>query len=216
MAITFPIPQADLGDQLPIKSVEWELERHQETSMDGSGEFLVADLAPPLWMGTVELRPLLKTEARKLEAKFNALDGGIWAFYLANPMGWWPASDPGGVLYDTSTPTIGNIETNRKELSILDLPVGYVLQAGDFLSITYGTNRRGLFQLVSDVVVDGAGTANVEVRPHLSTGILPSDEVTFAKPAAKVKVLPSTFKKTWYNNNRDVITFNVRQTLQAS
>lgn len=216
-AITFPIPQADLGDQLPVQSVVWELMRQQEFSGLGSGEGLAADLGPALWEGEVTLRPLLNTAARALAAKFDALDGAINTFYLANPLGWWPAADPGGALYGSATPDIASIESNRKELSFSGLPAGYVLTAGDMFMVDYGSpSRRALLRLVADITANGSGaTAAVEVRPHLRSGITTTLNVSFERPSAKVKIVPGTFSQQYHSANRTRISFRVRQTLAA-
>ncbi|KFL31486.1 hypothetical protein JP75_08065 [Devosia riboflavina] len=216
-AITFPIPQADLGDLLPVQSVTWELVRQQEFSGLGSGEGLAADLAPALWEGDVSLRPLLHTKARGLVAKFDALDGAIQTFFLANPLGWWPATDPGGVIYGASNPEIGFIATNRKELSFTDLPPNYVLSAGDMFMVEYGTPaRRALHRLVGDITANGSGTTGlVEVRPHLRSGIVEGLAASFKRPAAKVKLIPNTLTQQFHSANRTRISFRVRQTLAA-
>lgn len=215
--LTFPVPQADLGDLLPILSVDWELEQHQEISVDGAGELLAHDLARPLWTGNVSLVPQLHTEARALDAQFDALDGSLNTFYLANPMGWWPKMDPGGVIYGGATPLINGIETNRKQVAFKNLPIGYVLSAGDMFSVSYASGtRRGLFRLREGATVSALGTTpSLEFRPHMSAGILANDPVSFARPAAKVKIVPGSKSAKMVRVNKQQITFTVKQTLQA-
>jgi hypothetical protein len=217
MALAFPLAQASLGDLLPIQSVVWELGRQQEMAGYGSGEFIVADLAPPLWEGEVSLRPLLHTDARAMAAKINALDGGVQSFYLANPLAWWPKADPRGVVLGAATPSILAINANRKELSFTGLPGGYALNAGDMFAVDYGSpSRRGLHQLVADVTAAGGGsTAQVEIRPHLRPGIATTLAVDFSRPAAKVKMVPGSVRQSFHSSNRTRISFRVRQTLAA-
>jgi hypothetical protein len=217
MALTFPLSQATLGDILPVQIVNWSLRTFQELSTAGDGEFQAKDLAPPLWMGGVTLRPLLHTQARGMMAKLRALDGSINSFYLANPLGWYPAADPGGLIYGASTPQIATINANRKELTISGLPANYELTEGDFFTVAYaGGLRTAMFQIVNSVTASGAGlTPSVEVRPHISTGIVTTLPVNFAKPAAKVKIVPGTLDDSMHNANRTRISFQVRQTLQA-
>lgn len=217
MAISFPIPQNQLGDLLPVQVVDWNLETYQELSMQGNAEFLAADLASPLWTGNVTLRPLLHTDARAWMARLNALDGSIYPFYLANPLGWWPKADPGGSATTGLTPTINTINANRKELTFAGLVDGYVISPGDFFSVSYASGaRRALFQCVTGATAGGSGTtASIEVRPHIQAGISAGASVSFAKPAAKVKIVPGTLTSQFYNANRTRINFSVRQTLQA-
>ncbi len=216
--LTYPVPFASLGQTLPIQTVDWVLEQYQELSMSGNGETLATDLARPLWTGVVTLRPQLVTEARALMAQLDALDGAIETFYLANPLGWWPKMDPGGVLYGASTPLIGAINANKKQISFKNLPIGYVLSPGDMFHVEYGGGgaRRGLFRLREGQTVSALGTTGLlEFRPHISAGALVNDVVSFARPAAKVKMMPGTLDKKQVRNNKEQITFSVRQTLQA-
>lgn len=216
--LTFPVPFANFGQLLPILTVDWNLETFQETSMSGDGETLAADLARPLWRGDVTLKPQLVTEARALMAQFDALDGAIETFYLSNPLGWWPKMDPGGVFYGSSTPAIGTIAANKKQIAFKNLPIGYVLSPGDMFHVEYGGGgaRRGLFRLREGATVSALGTtASIEFRPHISASALPNDVVSFAHPAAKVKLIPGSLDKKQVRNNKEQITFSVRQTLQA-
>ncbi len=215
MVLSFPLAQATLGDTLPVASVVWSPLYSQEFTGLGSGEILTNDLAPMLWQGDVTLRPLLHTDARQLMAKFNALGGSMEAFYLANPLGWWPKADPGGAVYGSSTPTILSINADRKRVAFSGLTAGLVLSAGDFFAVDYNSGRRALIQLVEGGTVDSSGeTAELEVRPHLRSGITTTLSVDFSKPAAKVKIVPGSLTQQYHNANRTRISFMVRQTLQ--
>lgn len=215
-ALSFPLAQVAFANLLPVQSVDWTPLWQQELSGLGSGEFVTHDLAPQLWQGNVTLKPLLHTANRAMMAKLTALSSAE-AFYLANPLAWWPAADPGGVLYGASAPTIKSIATNRKEVAFAGLPPGYVLSSGDFWAADYGSpSRRALVQLVGSGVADSGGeTSEIEVRPHLRPGIEEDASVTFARPAAKVKIVPGSIVSSFHNVRRDRIAFSVRQTLQA-
>lgn len=216
MALTFPLAQAGFGDTLPVQSVDWMPLWRQETTELGSGEFLTHDLGPQIWQGEVTLRALLHGDARALMAKLTALSSAE-AFYLADPLGWWPKADPGGALYGASEPTILSINANRKELAFAGLTAGYVLSAGDYFALDYGSpSRRALIQLVGSGTADGSGeTGEIEVRPHLRPGIAEGAAVSFARPAAKVKIIAGSLSSTMHNASRKRISFAVRQTLQA-
>lgn len=216
MALTFPLAQTSFGDTLPVQSVEWTLTRQQEFSGLGTGEGLVADLAPPLWEGQVTLRPLLHTDARAIAAQLDAFDGGMNSFYLANPLGWYPKADPDGAIYGVSAPTIHTIASNRKEVRITGLPANYVLSPGDMFAVDYGSpSRRALHRLVTGSTAVAGLTPLVEVRPHLRPGITTTLAVDFSKPAAKVKIVPGSVAEQFHNANRTRISFRVRQTLAA-
>ena len=216
MVLSFPIAQATLGDTLPVASVVWSPFYQQEFTGLGSGEILTNDLAPQLWQGDVSLRPQLHTVARGLMAKLNALGGSKEAFYLANPLGWWPAADPGGTVYaGSSGPAILTINADRKRVAFEGLAAGLVLSPGDFFAVDYNSGRRALIQLVEGGTVDGSGeTAELEVRPHLRSGITTGLTVTFERPAAKVKIVPGSLQPQYHSANRTRISFSVRQSLQ--
>jgi hypothetical protein len=217
MVLSFPLSQASFGDTLQVVSVDWVPMWQQELSGLGSGEFLTNDLAPMLWRGDVTLRPMLHTDARALMTKFTALSSDE-AFYLANPLGWWPKTDPGGTLYLTSSdPKVKSVNADKKRVAFKGLAVGLVLSAGDFWHVDYGSpSRRSLLHLVEGGTVDGAGeTAELEVRPHVRPGIAADDVISFGKPAAKVKIIPGTFAPRYHSATRTQISFSVMQTLQA-
>lgn len=216
MVLSFPLSQASFGDTLPIALVEWIPMWQQELSGLGSGENLTNDLAPMLWRGDVTLRPMLHTDARALQTDFLALSSAE-AFYLANPLGWWPKTDPGGTLYLTSSaPKVKSVNADKKRVAFKGLAPGLVLSKGDFWHVVYATSRRGLLQLVEGGTVDGSGeTAELEVRPHVRPGIAADDVISFGKPAAKVKIVPGSFSPRYHSASRTRISFSVIQTLQA-
>jgi hypothetical protein len=218
-ALTFPVPQASLGDLLTIAScTPWQPLWQQEYSGLGTGEFITLDLAPQLWQCDVTLRPMLHSVARGVMARLSALGGSVEAMYFANPLAWWPAADPGGALFGPWTAKIKSIDADRKLVAFEDLQPGAVLSAGDFWAVDYGTpSRRALIQMIAGGTADGTGdTVALEVRPHIRPGIAAGADVSFARPAAKVKIAPGSLVSQMHNANRARISFSLRSTLQAA
>lgn len=197
MALIFPLSLADFADKLKITTVRWWLQEYQETSMTGGGEFLVADLGPRLWKGSVTLAPMYHDEAAEVQALIESLDGSLNAFLLCDPRKRYPKGDPKGSLVASSSPVISALPSSNKELSITGLPAGYALSSGDMFSFTYGANpvRRALHRIVNTVTANGSGVASgIEVRPHFRPGVATGVALTFRKPTAKVRIIPGSFE----------------------
>lgn len=222
MALTFPLSLHTFADGiLPggwIESVAWNLMRQDEYSGLGTGEFLTHDLGPPLWEAEVSSIEMYNDDARRLKARFNALDGSNSAFFLYDPTAAYPASDPTGATYGSSTPLIDTINANRKAIKISGLPANYVLTEGDLFEVDYDSSpyRRSLLQVVEAATADGAGlTPEFEVRPHLRPAITTTLEVNFIKPSAKVKLVPDTLRSETVGPMTSRLRFTARQTLQS-
>lgn len=195
MVLPDPLPVATFADRLKVASVKWRLQEHQEVSGLASGQIIVADLAPALWVGEVTLAAMTNGEASQVQALIESLDGGLRSFYLYAPQSIGPQYDPDGTILSTSTVKIYALESNNKELQFYGLPEGYVLSAGDFFSFDYGSPaRRAFHRILNTVTADGDGISpTFEVRPHLRSGVATDIEVSIVKPAAKVGLIPGSF-----------------------
>lgn len=196
MALADPLPVAEFADKLKIASVKWMLREHQEISGLGSGQILVANIAPPLWTAEVELATMPNEEAAEVQGLIESLDGGLRSFYLYAPQKIGPAYDPDGSILSGSTPKIYALDVNNKEMRIYGLPAGYKLTAGDFIAFDYGSNpsRRAFHRALNTVTADGSGiTPAFEVRPYIRAGVQTDINVTLVKPAAKVGLIPESF-----------------------
>ncbi len=216
MAATFPLAAASLADLLRIRSVTWSLERFVETSGVGTGEWLEAELGPPLWHADCETPPMTNDEVDQVMARFDLLDGGRQAFYLYNPARLGPQTDRDGAILGAASVKVKSVGSDNKSLALKGLPSGYVLSAGDFVAVDYGTpSRRALFRMAAGGTADGSGTAELELRPHVRPGIATDCAAYLFKPAAKMKLLPDTLRPSPVSTVHSTITFSARQTLQA-
>src|SRR5690349_8319459 len=96
MSLTFPLSLAEFADLIGVSQVKWGLSDNRELSGLGSGQILEADLAPQLWQGDVTLSEKYHADARKIEAKLNAVIRSMGSFYLYDPRHMYPAADPNG------------------------------------------------------------------------------------------------------------------------
>ena len=196
MAVSFPRSVASLADRLKISSVRWILQEQQEFSGLGSGEFLVADLAPRFWKADVSFATMSNDDAADFQADIETLDGAINAFYLYDPRKMFPRSDPDGSILGASAVQIATLGANNKSLSLSGLPSGYVLSKGDLFHFDYGASpvRRALHRIVETVVAGEAGVSPVfEVRPHFLPGVAAGLAIKLVKPAAKMRIVPGSF-----------------------
>lgn len=196
MVLSFPLNASEFADKLRIQSVRWWLQEHQEASLTGGGDFLVADLAPRLWRADVTLIRMGHDDAAEVQALIESLDGSINAFNLYDPRKKYPRADPSGSLISAATPSISSLSSNNKGLAISGLPAGYQLSGGDMFCFLYGsgTQRLALHRIVSAVAANGAGVASgVEVRPHFRAGVATGIALDFIKPVARVRIVPGSF-----------------------
>ena len=217
MTATFPLPLASLSDLVKIATLTWSLERFVETSGLGTGETLEAELSPPLWRADCESVPMPNAAANQLMARFYLLNGGQQSFYLSNPIAKYPQSDPTGSILGASAVKVKSVSSDKSSLAFKSLPNGYVLTIGDMVAVDYGSPaRRALFIICASGNANGSGdTAELEVRPYVRAGIAADASVYFAKPAAKVRLLPDTLKMSQVTPRHSTISFSARQTLAA-
>lgn len=194
---------ANLADHLKIRAVRWSIRRNDELSGAGDGRFWQAELAPPLWQADVEISTVRNSIARQVAARIRGLNGARDAFFLWDPVSWFPAADPGGAILGSSTVTILNpaVGDDRSLIRLQGMPAGYVLTVGDKLQVAYSSNpTRYSFHEVADLA--GTVTANasgqttgagMRIFPHLSVGVEAGDAVTLIRPSARMIVVPGSF-----------------------
>lgn len=176
---------ADLSDLLPIADVQWPVLRSDEFSGAGDGSQWASEMAPPIWSADVALAQRPKAEAKRIEARVNALSGPIGTMLFCDPWRAYPAADPKGGLLGASVVTVSDIASGRRSITLVGLPAGYVLTEGDRLSINYGSGRVYYGEISAPAVSDAAGLAQVDVFPGLPLTIAVSDAVTLKRPAMK-------------------------------
>lgn len=196
----------NLTERFRIQSVQWSLKRWDQLSGLGSGDVLSAQLAPPRIVADVVLMPMYHAEASQVQALINNLDGATNSFYLHPPHRAFPQADPDGSILGASTVTIHTVGTDNKSLRLQGLPSGYRLTIGDNLAWDFGTNpvRRAFHTITQTVDAAGSGISPAfGVTPHLRPGTASGLAVTLIKPAAKVFIVPDSFRP---GVSRDLVT----------
>ena len=179
MAITFPY---DLLAGFPGWQTDFKIYRRQELSRTASGKTIVKDIGDPLWMATYTSKAMKPNDLDRWRARLEVLDGGLQTFRgyvlsrcypIMHPRGDWGT----GVTWNGIC-AIQAIATNRKELSLKNVPVGFRLRQGDVMMIGQGRIHR----VQNTINTTTTSTALIEVRPHLRPDIAIDDVVTFVKP----------------------------------
>lgn len=196
MAITFPRPLSEFIETLKIQSIEWDIRRNDQFSGLGNGQILSANVAPPLWNGSVRLALMSYDEYTKIRARIATLDGSMNSFHVYGPPRLYPQSDPDGSILGASVVTIDTLGSDNKSLRLTGLPAGYQLTEGDLFSYTFSSGTyQAMHMICEDAIANGSGlTPFFEIRPHLFPDVTVGTGVTLIKPTAKAIIVPNSLR----------------------
>lgn len=174
----------------------FDLLARQEQSRSAAGVTYIKDLGPPLWTLKAQSKVVSPNVLDHWRARLKVLEGGLYTFLgyslsrvypISYPRGSWPT----GVAFDGVSASLAAVNTNRKAISVADLPAGFTFAIGDYLAI--GTD---LHQVVEEAVADITGaTPQFEVRPHIWPGVVAgADDVSVYRPACVMAVVPGSIQ----------------------
>lgn len=189
MALTFPRTDILAGCGFAQKS--FALMLRQEYSRPAGGVTIGKDMGPALWTVEYVTVPQQFSDMVTYEAMLRSLDGVIHPFSAYDMRRPYPLAHANGDFSDSGK--IKSVGSNNKSLALKNLPAGFIMSVGDYLSFTYGSNpsSRALHQVMEVVVAGGSGeTGEFEVRPHLRAGASPDTAVTLKKPTALFTLQP--------------------------
>lgn len=217
MALSYPL---DILPTFPGWTTDFNLAWRKEVSRQANGANRVKDFGTPLWRATIKSRDLFKpSDLDYWRAVLSGLDGGEKTFKgyqkarsypIAYPNGSWPT---GGSFLGT-TATVHTVGGDSKSLRVDNLPVGYAVSVGDFLSIAYssGPVKYFLCQALEASTADASGiTGTFEVRPHLPTGLAVDDVVSVKRPFCLMTMDPGTLSIPSNLLGRGSISFEATQ-----
>jgi len=201
-AITYP---RSFPTDLPIVGLSFMPEPFIEVSPTRGGDIIAADLGPTLWRAKMEspdLDPLRFGEAR---AWYGTLLN-IREFYAYDILrqypveyqdaGWTGLTVNGGAFDGTGY--LESVESNNVEVSILNVPIGFILRPGDYMSWAYSSTRQALHRVSAAVTatgVSGSGEFLVEVHPAIRTGWAMGATVQFYRPVCKMIIMPGSYQE---------------------
>lgn len=215
MAITYPRTDIMSAVRWSDASAPPQLVSRQEQSRLASGKTIGKDLGPALWMVNLTTDTLSQAQSLAFEAMLNSLDGVIQTFEAGDmrqaaqlPLG----SD--GSFADIAT--LNSVNPNNKAMALGNLPPGFVLQVGSYLSFDYA-GSRALHQVMETVTTAGTGiTPQFEVRPFIRPGFTIASPVTPVKlksPRGVFVMLPGTVQSKMSGGANCVVTFQAIQAL---
>lgn len=191
-----PIALERINDILPIATVEFDIQRNDELSGDGSGDMWQAELADPLWRAVVSLGKGLHQELKVVAARIRALEGAKHSFLLVDPLSPYPANDPNGLILGSAAVTI-RASGNRYLAQLTGLPANYILTEGDKMQIVYGPQNAPCYAFVEvseNMQASGTGIADVKVFPRLPMTLSAGTAVKLQRPACAMIIQPTTHK----------------------
>lgn len=217
MAQTFPMALVDFFDKVPIKTFKPDLTEAMEYSRSKGGEIFTADMGPRLWQMDIVVGARHYADMERVRARLNLLRSpGRSLLVHAMPI-MAPQYDPTGAILGASAITLDAVAGNNREITLGGFPAGYVLQWGDCLSFTYGSNpiRYAMHQVADQKTADGAGVmANLEVTDFIRPGYALGAAVRLIKPIYKAIVVPGSSEAgTSGDMVTDGLKFSVIQTL---
>lgn len=191
MSLIYPYALDVLAACLNGPEIPLALQRYDERSGSGDGRFWAATMARPLWGASYALYAKHAAHAREINALIYALDGMDKTMLWADPYYRGPAS---GVTTGYGAVSVGTIRADRGAITLTGLPPNFVLTAGDYLSIDYGSGHVYFGTFAEGGQAGSAGNIQLqkEVRPYLPLGIQPGAAVRMVRPYFKAIVTDFT------------------------
>lgn len=216
MAISFP--RAFPGQML-VAGMSFPPAPMIEITPLRSGRQISKDVGPTLWRPKFSSTQLDPARAGEVRAWHDTLLS-VEEFYAYDVMRQYPLAYAGGwgsLLVDGSpfngTGKIADVESNNREIDLEDLPNGFVLSPGDYLSFDYSTDLRALHRVSAAATANGSGEVTVEVRPHIRPGWEDGAVVSFYRASCRAIILPGTYSEQTEAPDFTTISFEAIQSL---
>lgn len=215
MTITFP--RAFPLDGCFSGACSFELAYQQSQALTGGASPNVADLGPAYWIAAYSTDAMSREDLGIWQAWFASLRGGLRTF-KGRPALWkWPQAYPrgfAGLTYSgspfTGSGNLSAIATERDAITINELPLNFVLKAGDYLSIPAGTKQH--IHRVTEGATGGASSVTVGIEPIIRPGIVTGIDVLLEAPYCEM-VLTGPPSISRQGTRGGSISFNAQQVL---
>lgn len=195
--LTFPLPVADFWERLKVTTAApWRLTDIAVSSRTDDGQSFQSTRGVPLWTSPVVLAARPNRDARAIQTRIEVMARNGETFLAYDVTAPGPRLDPDGAILGAASPAVAGVTVpNAFTTRVSGLPAGYVLSAGDMLSILTASGRRNLARVVDDTVTaDGAGLTPVfQIEPGRFAEGDVGNSVTLIKPLAKFKIEPGSF-----------------------
>lgn len=215
MMLTFPLPLADFWDRiLHSQTAPMVLTNTSIASRTDDGQVFAASRGVSLWTKKVVMGAMPNRAAAALMARVQVMARSTQTFFAYDLIAITPAADTDGLILGAATPLVGGLPASLFELVVKGLPAGYVLTAGDFISIMTASGRRSLVRVVDDTVAaGGAGwTPPFQIEPARLAEVAVDNAVALIKPLGKFIINPGSFDPgTQDGVNTSGASFNITQ-----
>lgn len=159
----------------------------QSLALTGGGSPNVADLGPATWRGQWSTEALSRENFAIWTAWLHSLRGGLRTF-KGRPALWkWPQAYPrgfAGLLVSGSpfdaTGNLASIGGGRDVIGVNQIPNGFTLKPGDYLSIPVGSRQH--IHRITEGGVAAANAVTLSIEPPLRPNAVTSSEVLFEAP----------------------------------
>lgn len=188
MALGNVLSLGQFWDKLRLSGVQFYDTEPQSMDRTAGGTVLKASIGESYWGGSATLAPSAIKDASvyEIEALLSVVNRAGMSFLAYDPRRAYPAADPDGSILGASTVTVASINANNRELSLEGLPAGYVLTAGDMISVEASSTNHALFRIVTGATADGSGdTSLIEVTPFIPPFVTVGDTVHLAQPRGR-------------------------------
>lgn len=197
----------DILSDFPGWVTSFDLMYRQEQSRTAGGQTVVKDHGSPLWQLKAQSKLLRPNLLDYWRARLTALENGLQTFYgyplsrtypILYPNGSWPT----GGAFNGATSSLFSVNANNKAIRVGDLPAGFTLKVGDYVSIA-----GDLHQVMEAAVASGDGlTPEFEVRPRIWPGVS-TGVVLVYRPACIMALVPGSLASEASLNGWGTISF---------
>lgn len=192
MVLTFP---RDLPDPPYFIATKLRIETVQALVPTSGATNPAADLGPAMWVAEPKTPHMPASGFRGYCAWHKSMRGAMRSFLMYDPDYKFPASSPGGSP-SWGSPLVSAFDPAGGTITIKGMTPGYVLNAGDRMSIIYGTsNHYAMHEITAPATADGAGNLWVYVEPGILDGIAVDDVINFNRPKVEMTITPGSWEQ---------------------
>lgn len=204
-------PIAGLLTWATWKPDRFEIQRRQEFSRTASGELIVRDIGPAVWVATFSTTPMRSDDMQILETRMSQLRGSLIPFEAWDLRRATPRDYPSGSGF--GNPRIADARAGGGQVKLNNMSSGATVRIGDYLEWGLGGGVRSLHRSTSNVTADGSGeTPWIDIEPAAPIAPQINRPVDMAPAKCIMRVEPGSLQVTWQSPFTQSMTFSAIQT----
>lgn len=203
MAIDFPLSNGAFWSKIRFAGrPEFMLAHYQQQSLTGGGDILIAKFGESKWTADIAIEGGLHAANQQTLAMLKALaarNGSFLAYDIRQP---YPAYDPTGSIVSGASVQVRTKGSDNRSLSLKGFSGVYQLAVGEKISVSNGSGKRALLELMEPASAGGPGNTEVfEVQPFLPVWLAVDQAVDIVKPQGKFKLVPGSHRPSSGSGN---------------